>query len=292
MRKKLIAAGVIAAMVLTGCGGGAKEATAPATEAASESETEEQVTPENLIKAANENTANVKSADMSIAVDIQANISASGMAMDIVMNMEMDMQATNDPIMMHTTGNYSFEMLGQGESGDIEMYMEQDGDKGITYSKMGDEDWKKEESDSTESILESYGKADAAAMAKSLELAANTETVNNIKCYKLTGNVAGNAVESLMGSAMGNMEEMNLLGEMNMDDMSVPVEYYISKDKSQPVKMTMDLKDIMKASLEASMKESAGAEEVTTEVSACAIEIQFNSFDTVESITIPDEVKQ
>ena len=273
MRKKsLIAVSLMAALALAGCGGKA--------------------TPASLMKAANESTAKAKSADMTVAMDLAANISASGMSMDLGMTMNMDMDITTDPVMMHATGNFSMDMLGQNESADIEMYMEQDGDKSVTYSKMGDEDWSKEEGESLENIMSMYALSDAETVTKNMEMAEDTETVNNIECYKLTGSVAGTDIESLMGSAMGSMDEMNMLGEMNMDDMTVPVEYFISKDKSQPVKMTIDLKDIMKESLGAAMAESTGAEGVETEVSSCAIEITFNSFDNVEPITIPDEVKQ
>lgn len=271
MKKTVLAAGLIAVMSLTACGG--------------------KVTPESLLVKANTKSGKAKSADIGMLMDMEASIAASGMTMDMAVKVDMDMDMTVNPMMMHTTGSMSMDILGQNETADIEMYMEQDGDKAVVYTKVADDGWSKEETDDVFNMLSTFSIKDVATVAQSLELAEDTETINNIECYKLSGNIAGAEVQEMMGTMMDSMEGMDLVGDMDMSAVEIPLEYYIAKKDNVPVKMTMDMNDVMKQALDTSMKETVGTEEVTTEVSKCSMEINFNSYDSVDGIEIPAEVR-
>lgn len=93
----ILAAGLIAAAALSGCGS--------------------KVTTGSLLKDVNENTSKAESLEMSMVMDLQAQIAITGMTMDLGMNMKLDADVINDPALMHAKGNVAVEMLGQSGKG-------------------------------------------------------------------------------------------------------------------------------------------------------------------------------
>lgn len=275
---KILAAGLIAAAALSGCGG--------------------KVTTESLLKDANEKTSKAESLQMSMTMDLQANIAITGLSMDLGMNMELDADVINEPALMHAKGNVAIEMLGQSEKVDLEMYSEQDGNKSIVYSKSDDSGWVREENDKVTDIAQLYSADDIPNMVEVLELAAETETINRIECYKLSGEISGDQMQGLFDTMMESMNDNDMMSDFSFGDSNIPIEYYIAKADKYPVKMTVDMKDIMEKALKDSMgdsfQESMGlGEDVSVEIGVenCLVEVQFLSFDSVSEIKIPEEAK-
>lgn len=273
--RRMTAVIMLAAMVLTGCGG--------------------KVTPSSLLKEAGKKSNSAKSAEMAVMLDLDASIGAMGMSMDMKLNMNMDIETTLDPMAVHGQGTMSMEAMGQSVEEKIEMYAEQEGDKFYTYSQTGSTGWEKEESDSLSNITTLYSEESLNAMADSMELAEDTETVNDKECYKLSGNIKGEDLDALMEGVMAGMDGTEMVGDLDLAGTEIPMVYYIAKDDKAPVKMTIDMKSVMGKALEETMKESMGdtaGEEVTTDITTCNMEISFTSFDQTESITVPAEAKE
>ena len=243
-------------------------------------------TVESLMKDVTVNTTKAKSYEASMIMDLKASGSMSGVSIDIGMNMDLDMEITQDPQKMHGKGTVSVEALGQSQNIITEIYTEMDGEKAISYAKTGDAGWVKQEVDAMTDLTALYGEEYSKELAEGMTLAEETTKVNQIECYTLTGNVAGSNIKAIMDTMLDNMEEMDMPGDMDMDNVEIPIEYYISKADKYPVKIVLDMKSV----LDESMK--AGADTGMTLTSeSCTMEIVFSSFDTVEEIVIPDEAK-
>jgi len=272
-KMKVLAIGAVMALALSGCGG--------------------KVTTESLMKEANENIAKIESAEMNVSMDMQADISVMGMTLDMDINADIDMVMTNDPMIVHSKGTMTVNAMGESENTTIESYSEQDGSKSIIYNKLEDGSWEKTEGDSLEGTADLFSDTEIGDMIESLELAEDTESVNQIESYKISGEVKGSVIEESLNSIFGDQEGAEMFGNLDLDDATVPVEYYIAKADRKPVKVSMDLKDIIKDSMEQVMKESMGDVEVDIEMSVdtCIMEITYLSFDSVDKIEIPAEAK-
>jgi len=281
MKKRLFIIGAVALLTMTGC--------------------RSVVTPERILKEANEKSSTAESVAMTMNMDIQAKMKMTGISIDMGINMDMDTEMTADPIMMYTTGDMSIDVMGSNEKIAMEMYGEQDGDDFITYSRAEGEAWQKEVADvgQYESVMSLYQEDALEDMVKSLELAEETETIQRIECYKLSGEVAGSQLENILGTTLSSMENNEMFGELELSDGDVLVEYYIAKADKYPVKIVIDMSNFMGEMLSEAMSGAFGdaAAEgldlgtVEVEVDSCIVEMQYTSFDEVSEIKIPSEAK-
>ncbi|WP_418746172.1 DUF6612 family protein [Frisingicoccus sp.] len=257
MRKKLawllVSVMILSAVVLGGCG-------------------KKEVTAESLVKQANENMEKVKSFAGDLDMQMSMNISSEGVAMDMNMGMTGTIECTSDPDIFHMDGTLSMDLLNM--SMDMDMYTQVDGDKSITYINMMDE-WMK-----SEETVEEGGMEDMYTVAgdgKDMTLAEETEKIGDKEVYVLTSTISGEEFQEIMGS----MEEMTeSLGEVDFSTMEAEVTLKIYKDIVLPASVSIVMSD---------SGEGIESEGVLVKFNNISVVLNYNEFDSIDSITIPEE---
>lgn len=258
MRKKitwlLTAIMLLSAVMLSGCGS-------------------KKVTAESLVKEVNENSEKVKSFSGDLDMQMSINMSQDGYAMDMDMGMEGTFEATTNPEIFHMATKLKMDLLGV--SMDMDVYSQKDGDKVNTYVGMAG-NWTKTEEDASKlsqgNLDEMYSVVDGADMT----LAEKTEEYNGKEVYVLTGTVTGDKLQEVMG-AMGNVtSDMDL----DISGMEANMTLKVYKDTKLPATVTIEMKD---------NGDGIDADGVTIKFNTMVMTMNYTEFDTVDSITIPEE---
>lgn len=246
------------------------------------------VTSETLLKSMSQNMSKEENYKMDMVMDLQAGGTVQGITLDIKMNMDMGMKVNTDPQVVFGEGAITLDMLGMNQEMNMQMYTTKDGDQTVSYSKLDEGEWQKEVSGDIEEMIKSYDFEALQNLAGNLELAEKTEDIDGVECYALKGNLDGEALETMIKSALSIMDNStNLMGEADWSKMELPVEIYISKKEKKPVKMSMDMKSMMLESMKGS---DTGEVDVEFKCDKCTFDIKFASFGEVEKITVPEEV--
>lgn len=257
--KRLLAMSlVLSMMVLGGCG-------------------EKKVTAESLMKDMNANMESVKSVSGDLAMELSMGVSAQGIGMDMDVTLGGSFEGTMDPKVFYM--DTTMEMSLMGISMDMEVYTLQEGDTVTTYTGAAGE-WTKSEAqvsaeEQTE-IQEMYAMFDN---AEDFVLAEKTENYNGKEVYVLTSAVTGESIQELLGQ----MEMEDLVGSyegMDFSQLSADVSMKIYKDTILPASISVEMTG------EGLTSEADGT---TVEISGFNVEVNYNSFDDVEEIVIPEE---
>lgn len=246
------------------------------------------VTSETLLKSMSENMSKEENYKLDMLMDLQAGGTVQGISLDIKMNLDMGMKINTNPQVVFGEGTITLDMLGMNQNMNMQMYTTKDGDKTVSYTKLDEGDWQKEVSGDIDEMIKSYDFEALQKLAGNLELAEKTEEVDGVECYALKGTLDGEALETMIKSALSIMDNStNLMGEADWAKMDLPVEIYISKKEKKPVKMSMDMKSMMLESMKGS---DTGEVDVEFTCDKCTFDLKFGSFGEVEAITVPDEV--
>lgn len=242
-------------------------------------------TPERLLGEMAAHMAKMESCTMNMQMDMNIAASIEGFDMDMNMGMDMDMEATTEPARVHGSGKLSMDIMGQNMDMDMETYTLQEDGKNLSYVKIYDS-WVKQETEDMTATMEAYTFKDIQELSQSLELAGETQTENDKECYVLSGNISGDAIKGMLDTVLSNMSSSGL--DMDTDVFaSTRLDYrlFIDKEGKYPVKMTMDLKDLMESAMNASQ------DEVDFTCGGCDFTYSFTGFNTVASIELPDEAR-
>lgn len=188
----------------------------------------------------------------------------------------MEMNGTSSVILKTETakmeGTMKVNVAGQEQQSDMKIYSQKDADgKYTVYTYQESAGWYKMTSDTSDYDYSSMVDYKAlAGLASVLDLSKETEKVENVECYKLTGTLTGEDIKSLYSS----IESMGV-SEDNLDDYTVDLTIYAEKDNFRTRSMKLAL----------TSKEDAAAPMSLT------MDITFKSFDSVKSIEIPEEAK-
>lgn len=258
MRKRIawLLAGmmILSAALLGGCGGS------------------EKVTAESLVKEANENMEKVKSFAGDLDMDMLMNVSSEGIAMDMDMGINGTFECTTEPKIFHMAATMDMSMLGL--SMDMDMYAQMDEDKTVSYIGVMGEWMKSEESVDTSSIQEMYT---IAGDGKDMTLAEETEKIDDREVYVLTSTITGEDFQEIMGM-MDSMTEG--IGDVDWSTMQAEVTMKIYKDTVLPASVSISMSD---------SGEGIAADGVVVKFENLSMVMNYTEFDTIDSITIPEE---
>lgn len=280
----------------------------------------EEVTVDSLFTKAQETSKNAKSVDMTIGLDVDGDFSFGGdTSMNIKLKADLNSKA-EDKKGAYVDGTVNMDMFGMSQEVPVKSYtdLSQDG-KVISYTYDKDTDsWEKSEDDSTSDMTASLGKMkdlDYSSVYKSLTLAKETETYNNVEAYHVSGEIKGTDLNSVISKLDDSMKEA--LKDVDLSSIVVGADFYFSTKDSSMVGVSLDLAktDFGKLTSELDKKAEGGtakddkaedtakddkAEDViaTDEPSSensgvsfktCKVEIKINSFDNY-TFKVPDEV--
>ncbi len=246
---------------------------------------QKEATPERLLGEMAAKTANMKSCTMEMQMNMDLSGSVEGFDMDMSFAMGMDTEAITDPARVHGVGALSMDVMGQHMDLDMEMYALQENGKNLSYVNVYDT-WIKQETEDMTAAMEAYTFKDIQELSESLELAGETQTANDKECYLLSGNISGDAIKGMLDTVLNNMNSSGLdIDTEAFANARVDYQLFIDRETKYPVKMTMDIRDLMESAMNASQ------DDVAFTCKSCDLNYSFTSFDTVESIELPDEAK-
>lgn len=139
---------------------------------------QKEATPERLLGEMAAKTAKMKSCTMEMQMNMDLSGSVEGFDMDMSFAMDMDTEAITDPARVHGVGALSMDVMGQHMDLDMEMYSLQENGKNLSYVNVYDT-WIKQETEDMTAAMEAYTFKDIQELSESLELAGETQTVNN-----------------------------------------------------------------------------------------------------------------
>ena len=231
-----------------------------------------EVTAESLVKEANENMEKAKSYAGDMDMQMSMNISSEGVAMDMDMGMKGTIEYTAEPEIFHMKGTMDMSLLGL--SMDMDIYSQVEDDKAIVYMGMMDE-WMKSETEVDESNMQEL--YTIAGDGKDMTLAEETEKIDDREVYVLTTTITGEEFEEIMGVMEGMTEGID---EMNWSDVQANVTMKIYKDTVLPASVSIEMSD---------SGEGIESEGVTVKFNSISVVMNYTDFDSVDSITIPEE---
>lgn len=279
----------------------------------------EEVTVDSLFTKAQETSKNAKSVDMTIGLDVDGAFSFGGeTSMNVKLKADLNSKA-EDKKGAYVDGTVNMDMFGMSQEVPVKSYtdLSQDG-KVISYTYDKDTDsWEKFEDDSTSDMTASLGKMkdlDYSSVYKSLTLAKETETYNNVEAYHVSGEIKGTDLDSVLSKLDDSMKEA--LKDVDLSSIVVGADFYFSTKDSSMVGVSLDLAktDFGKLTSELDKKAEDTAKDDKAEDTAkddkaedviatdepssenngvsfktCKVEIKINSFDNY-TFKVPDEV--
>ena len=289
MKKKLAGLMVCCAMLaasLTGCG--------------------EKATVESLVKDMKEATEKCDSFSADVFMDFDMELSspedgsAMGMGFDGILSMDV-----NDTI-FGMDGDMTVDVMGASEDLGFEAYVEMSEDKELAiymYEDSSDE-WLKITDDSMVGEMEkeaTSGSVDLTDIQDKLTLAEETEKVNDVECYKLTGTLTGDDLMEIMekqekengesDSESATAELESVMGEdSDMSWLKMDLTFYVDKKTKLPVSMEFDFANSDMSKIAEMLGASLGAE-LEVELKAANMSIDYYDFGKVDKIEIPDDAK-
>lgn len=232
----------------------------------------EKVTAESLVKEANENMEKVKSFTGDMDMEMSMDLSSEGISMNMDIGMEGTFEGTTEPEIFHMQGTMDMSLLGL--SMDMDVYTQVDGDKAISYINIMNE-WMKSETEVDESSMQDM--YTVAGDGKDMTLAQETEKIGDREVYVLTSTITGEEFEQIMG-VMDTVTEG--LGEVDFSTMQADVTMKIYKDTVLPASVSIEMAD---------SGEGIETEGMTIKFNNISVVMNYTDFDSIDSITIPDE---
>lgn len=227
---------------------------------------------EELLTEMQKASTSYDSAEMGFNMSITAEgDAATGGSFSMVMDGVSSVIVKSETVKME--GTMKFNLAGQEQESDMKVYSQKGEDgKYTVYTYEETAGWYKTTSETSDydysSMVDIKGMKE---FASALELSKETETVDKVKCYKMSGTLTGENLKAIYSG----YESMGITDD-TLDDYSVDLTILAEKDTFRTKAMKLTLKS----------KEGA---EVPME---CTIDITFKSFDSVDSIEIPAEAKE
>ncbi len=280
IKNSLIAAAVVMAIALTGCG------SSGATAADGEP------TAEDLINLSSEAMADVKSMSASMVMELSAEIEDE--TLDMLMTADMD-TIYEEPVKLKMDMNVSTD--GETAVG-YSMYAVQDGNTMNTYINLGDGTWYSQQV--TVADMSQYNaQSNTVLYLSNLSSfsAEKSETVNGVETTVISGVLTGDGMkEAIINSGMESFT--GSLGEMTEEEIDevisqlgdMPVKLWISDD-GYVMKYELEMTEMMQKLVVAVVAQSVGAaeEEIPITVSKMLISMTCDNYNAVEDFEIPEE---
>lgn len=253
------------------------------------------MTPEKAITTALEqnNAAAALHTDLSETISASIGVPSLGYSQNMDITLVLGSDTQTDTGVSRTEGYMN--AFGQKQS--ILIYTEKIDGELWSYSSQNDgKTWRREkQTDETNPLLQVASQATElwTKHAKDLKRT-GTEMLDGTETTVFTGMLSGDFVKDatgMTGSLFGSPSEavLNGIGDM-------PVTFWIDNENGRLVRMTVDMRDMMKTMLDSAMKETVGSAaenmELSVDVSTALIDCRMSRFDTVPEIVIPEEAKR
>lgn len=256
----------------------------------------EKVTAEGLIQQVSENMNDCKSIEANMKMDFLLSMPSEQEAGDTNMNMDADLQAVMDSkatekFSLHMDGKIGMEVAGATVDMAMEAYIVPEDDELATYTGTQGI-WVREavpisEENSAQQEVFAVSFDELAKANVKMVLDEEKVTVGDKSCYKLTMDMNGRALQNMLNMSSGALGDM-VASTDSVDFSKAAFDYvlYIDEKAKLPVKAEMDATEMMNTAFQ-----SMGVDTEDVSVEKYAIAIEVKSYDSVDEIKVPDEVK-
>lgn len=233
---------------------------------------------EDLLNKVVEASKDTKGASGKADFDVQLLMSGQGQEMDMKMAGNMKVEANTDPEQSHMTMDFSYDMLGQSQKLNMEMYQITDGEKAEVYTKQDDE-WTYESTDLSE-YSDSIAKA--TEMFKNFDYGKVSEYFDSIEC-----NTSGKKYELV--AKMSSKKLMSILEDEDIDLSSLGLDLSTIPAFEVTLTASFDGKTFLPASIKLGVSiDKFELQGVSVELKKFDFAMDFTSYEAVE-ITVPEE---
>ena len=231
-------------------------------------------------------------AKTNLEMDIQ--LGAEGMTLDLGMDVTMDMKAAKDMSASWMDVDIVLDVLGESMPMEMELYTVAEGDEEIVYMREDASDnWiktrqKRENKDAAMTIKLSE------MPREKMNLAPEKETVNDRECYVVNIQVDGAYVQSMLETTMPTVSDettQQMMESMDWSKLSASFTYYVDAERFEAVQMTGEIQglgDVMAGM----MGQLLGTEsmEMAVSVPVCKLTMTDMAYTGVEVPAVPQEV--
>ena len=195
------------------------------------------------------------------------------------------MENTTDPLAGHAVGFSVFDIAGYHTAGEVEVYqLEEDGET-VTYSRVNDM-WIKENGDNsgnTTGIKSGFLNPDK--KQKKFVLKEDLVDIEGKKCHELSGEMKGaDAMDIFDIRVVNDLAGIETPDIEDIKKADVPFVIYIEEETNLPARIYIDITDVLN-DLYKDMEEN-------TTVSKFTIIIDYDEYNSVLPIMVPEEVMQ
>lgn len=223
----------------------------------------------------------------SFANDISVDVKLEDVIHVTEVCMDMTMESTLEPKTGHAKGMASIKLFGTKLESPIEIYQVIEDGENVIYSGL-DDLWQR----SVQSDQQVSGISFDSGMFQSLKelvdqfhLAEEAVRVNEKECYEIYGEMKGSALISLVGEELMNAYGIVDIPEQEaISELLIPVTIDVYKEQMLPARIHVDMTDEMN-----DFYDEIGE---SMNVNDFSIDIRFSDYNKVETITVPDEIKE
>lgn len=238
-----------------------------------------------LLNSASENMAGIGSFTGNMAMELaMTGEITEGQKGTVTMELDIDMEVTQDPEAAHINGNIGMSVLGTNMSVDMENYTVAEGDDYVSYTLVNGL-WSKEHTEGNSAGSEITAFKDLASDADAFEISQEPVQVNERDCYELRGKFGAENLLGLLDSAGDAADSIeDIMGDVEVGLSKVPVTVCIYADTLMPALLEIDFTEAMQWAIIAS---EDNTEDVSLDKFRFAI--TYDSFDDVDEIVVPEE---
>ena len=225
-------------------------------------------------------------------VEMDMQLGAEGMTLDMGLDLTMDLKGTKDMSTSWMDMDMTMDILGESMDMDMELYMNTEGDEIVTYMYEGTSGtWVKTRQ--KQEVVEASAMKFSEMPREKMTLAPEKETVNGRECYVVTINMDGEYVQTMMESTMPSVTDeatQEMLEAMDWSKLSAVMTYHVDAESFLPVQMSGEIQglgDVMSGL----MGQMLGMEgmDMTVTVPTCKVSMTEMAYTGVEVPAVPQE---
>ena len=259
------------------------------------------LTPMKLARKSIKELAKVQSFDSDISIEYEGTIDFFGSDVEFALNADCDLKGVTKTGTGHVNGTLSTKLPLLGEiSIPVEGYQQYQDDGVLTYTKFNQSQWlrSKVAPASAEGVqFDLDYKVVLGIMQKiasgeiRTELAQETETLRGQEVYRMDISIAGDLLNQILLAVSKAQGENSAVPEdFDISDGDAAIVLYIYKESKLPARIAIDCTALGRAVIRNLLKNNSAGESISTGTSRFVITADITEYDTIDEITIPEEV--
>lgn len=246
---------------------------------------------ENMNKSMADKTVTYSEVAMEMGGSYEMNVMGMDMSMDMLLNMDVEMWTSDNPVKTYMEGSMNIEMMDESIDSEIKSYMEEDGDLLVSYTYTGmDDSWtySEEEFDAEEyQTMSSISTLPMEERFSDATLDEETIELNGREVYVLRLTCTGEDLDALMSELGGSMLGSSDYGDISFGSLSVPAVYYVDAETFLPVQMELEIEGMDKI-VNQMLEEELGISSGTSDNNAKGLRGENDSSDSDDSSDYED----